>query len=93
MGLGDAGFIINYTTDPSEKLKLAISLHVSQLCKDQEDLFLLAACPSPETEKPIKREGLLGSVVAKSTATDAKCQMSATEVWSKTIRQTSHAWL
>lgn len=78
MGLGDAGFTTNYTMGPSEKPRLAISLHVLQLCEDQEDLFLLAACPSPETEKPIKGKGLLGCVVAKSTTTCAKCQMSAT---------------
>lgn len=58
------GFIINYTVDLSVNLRLAISLHVLQLCKDQEDLFLLAVCPSPETEKPTKEKGLLGCVVA-----------------------------
>lgn len=59
--LGDAGFIINYTVGLSEKkLRLTISLHVLQLCTDQEDLFLLAACPSPEREKPTKGKGTSG---------------------------------
>lgn len=44
---GDAGFLISYNVGPSEPLRVAICLHVLQLCKDQEDLFLLAACPSP----------------------------------------------
>lgn len=29
----------------------SVSVHVLQLCKDQEDLFLLAACLSPNTKK------------------------------------------
>lgn len=57
---GDAGFIISYNVGPSEPLRVAISLHVLQLCKDQEDLFLLAACPSLETEKPRKKKGTSG---------------------------------
>lgn len=57
VGLGDAGFIMNTTVGLSEKLRLAVSLHVLQLCKDQEDLFLLAARPSPETET--KGKGLV----------------------------------
>ena len=67
MGFGDADvffFFFYYKLHPGphqeKKLRPAISLHVLQLCKDQEDLFLLAARPSPETEKPIKRKGLLG---------------------------------
>lgn len=82
VGLRDADFILNYTLG-RKKLTLAIFPHVLQLCKDQEDLFLLVACPSPETVRLKKRKWILGCAV---TVDHHWCQMSNTS--SKIIRLT-----
>ncbi len=44
MGMGDAGFSINYTVGPSEKIEAGYFPSCFAAYWTQEDLFLLAAC-------------------------------------------------